>query len=97
MMVLNNGQMGNPMINMTTQQLGTEYSDPNQVILHNQPYGQPYAQPYGQPYAQSYVDPYTQPVPVPYDQTGQAIFGQPIQGPPIYPPAHNYGPGPIVH
>ena len=113
MIVMNNTQPGmmnmnpgNPMLNMTTQQLATEYNDPSQVMLQNQPYGQPYAQPYGQPYAQPYgqpyAQPYGQPAPPVYDPTGQAVgqalFGQPMQQmpPPVFPNVPNYGPNPII-
>lgn len=69
----------NPNLNMTTQHLGTEYTDPNQVMIHNQPaYGQPYGQPYVQPpnnlYGQPMMaNPLAPPV---YGNPEQAIFGQ---------------------
>lgn len=83
-------------INLTTQQLATEYTDPNQIMFQNQPqaYGQPYGQPaYGQPYVQPPM--MTQPIGQPmYGSPEQALFGQP----PVYPNTGNggYGPNPII-
>ena len=89
--------MGNPMLNMTTQNLATEYTDPNQVMLQNQQmYGQPYVQP--SPYGQPNLPPFGQMQPQPFANPEQALFGQPMgmNQPNMYPGMNNYGPGPIV-
>lgn len=78
----------NPTLNMTTQHLGTEYTDPNQVMLQNQPfYGQPYVQPLGNfSGPPQMMNPQVPPV---YGNPEQAIFGQ---GPMNFDqPPMNYG------
>lgn len=90
----------NQQINVTNQQLTTEYTDPNQIVLQKQqPFVQPYVQPYGQPYGQPYIQQQGF-----YGSPEQALFGgQPVyQQPPVYPgfqantTAGLYGPNPIV-
>lgn len=99
-------QMQRNNLNITTQNLATEYQDPNQQFMYQgQPsYGQPIAPIYGQAYGQPLVQ---QPGYGGYNQP-QTIYTQPMQPTPVYfqptdqqvpippVPPNLFGPSPIV-
>lgn len=87
-------------LNITTQNLATEYSDPNQQFMYQgQPgYGQPMMGQTPMPPMQPGYGGYAQPPPL-YNQPMQPtpVYFQPTDQPPMPPiPPNLYGPNPIL-